>query len=100
MFLLFVMQKMKQNTFIIIFVGINFLFIVLHIHKHTMLIKISYQKQRLKKEQQELREQKNRSITQLYELQQPSNIKQFAQEHLVMKPFTLDRVKKITIPKK
>ena len=90
---------MKQNTFIIIFIATNIIFIILHIHKHTLLIKTSYQKQRLEKEQQELIEQKNRLTTNLYELQKPSYIKEFAQKKLNMQSLTLSNIKKISAEK-
>lgn len=90
---------MKQNTFIIIFIATNIMFIILHIHKHTLLIKTSYQKQRLEKEERELTEERNRLTTNLYELQKPSYIKQFAHKNLNMQPLTLSNIKKISVEK-
>lgn len=86
---------MKKRTFLVIFVTTNIVFIVLHIHKNTLIIKASYQKQRLEKEKAKLEAQKDTLNQQIHQLQNPSHIKKYAQEKLHMQKVKLHQIKKL-----
>lgn len=86
---------MKQRTFIVLFIAINIIFIVLHIHKQSLMVKLSYEKQRLEHERQQLISKKDSLVHQWHELHKPSAIKEYAQKELGMRKPSLNQLKKL-----
>ena len=86
---------MKQSAFIAIFVATQVGFLVLHINKHSQLIKLSYAKQQCEQERDALTQKKQSLLQQLYALKSPESIKNFARTKLQMKDLALSQIKKI-----
>lgn len=86
---------MKKHTFITLFIVLHLLFIALQIHKQSMFVKRSYEKQRLEQEREQLRARKQELEQQLAELHNPDAVKLFAQETLKMKQVERKQIKKI-----
>jgi uncharacterized membrane-anchored protein YhcB (DUF1043 family) len=80
---------MKKTTFIALFVGIHVTFVFLQIHKQSIFIGLSFEKQRLEKRKDELMEQKDQLSGQLYALNDQASIKHFALTQLNMKSLSL-----------
>lgn len=87
---------MKRPAFLFLFIGTHVLFIVLQIHKHTLITKLSYQKQKHESDKVHLEKKKQDLVNQLYALADRSDIKKFAASHLHLQPITLSQVKKIS----
>jgi len=87
----------KKRTFITVFIVLHLLFIALQIHKQSMFIKGSYEKQRLELEREQLRLRKQELEQQLAELRNPDTVKQFALNTLEMKPVQRKQIKKLAI---
>lgn len=85
---------MKRNTFLLIFVSLNILFIFLQIFKQSYIIKLSYEKQRNEKLRNSLLAKKASLTEQLYILKNQSTIKQFATDTLGMKPIRLNQIRR------
>ena len=86
---------MKKNYFIALFVGTHILFIVLQIHKHNTVMKLSFTKQKHEQKLATLTQEKQEKVQQLYVLKDRTSVKKFAQQKLGMKKITLNQVKKI-----
>ncbi|TET06935.1 hypothetical protein E3J79_00480 [Candidatus Dependentiae bacterium] len=84
---------MKRLTFIVLFVGINILFIFLQIHKQSQITKVSYQNQRKKMELDTLIQQKEAVTNQLQVLKNPASVKKYATNRLNMKKTRLNQIK-------
>lgn len=82
----------KKRTFISFFIGIHLMFVVLQIHKQSVFIGLSFEKQRLEKRMLELVEQKNQLAQELFILENKSEIKKFATNQLNMKQLTLSNL--------
>ncbi|HEX2977657.1 MAG TPA: hypothetical protein VHO47_00840 [Candidatus Babeliales bacterium] len=80
---------MRKRTFIAFFVGIHLTFIVLVIHKQSLFISLSFEKQRLEKQKLELLQEKDTLSQELFALNNKSDIKKFATEQLNMKQLAL-----------
>ena len=86
---------MNQSRFLAIFTTTHVLFILLQIHKHTQIVRYSYQKQELE-QQISLLSEKQEQLTQLLcEHKSHDAINQYAQTKLDMKPLQLNQIKKI-----
>ena len=86
---------MKKLTLIIIFIGSHIIFIFLQIHKHSLFIKNSYQRQKNETVQESLLQKKQELLHNLHVLKEQSRVKQFAHENLDMDTVTLRQLKKI-----
>ncbi len=87
---------MKRSYFIVTFIATHIFFIFFQIHKHSKIIRFSYQKQK-NEQKKELLIQKIQELTQnLYELKKRSSIKKYAQKKLKMRKIKLSQIKKIT----
>ncbi|MDP3889033.1 MAG: cell division protein FtsL [bacterium] len=84
---------MKKNSFIALFIATHIVFIVLQIHKHTLLIKESFRKQKKEKTKTTLEQQEQNLVHELYALRNQNNIKKFAEQKLNMKPVRLNQIK-------
>lgn len=67
--------------------------IILQIHKQSSFIKLSYDKQRLEKEQRELIAQQDNLTQRLSKLQDHEAIKQYALNKLHMKHISLNQIR-------
>lgn len=87
---------MKRSTFIAMFISTNIAFVLLHIHKQSQMIKLSYEKQKIEFEKAELSKQKQELTHQLYTMHDRTQVKQFAANNLTMKPVKISQIKKIS----
>ncbi len=85
----------KKSTFITIFVSTHIIFIFLHIHKYSQVVKASYEKQKNSISLETLRQKKQDITHKWYALQNRNAIKQFAINTMKMEPITLNQIKKI-----
>ena len=86
----------RPYLFISVFIAAHIFFIFFQIHKHSKVIKLSYQKQK-SEQRKELLTQKLQDLKQqLYELQKRPTIKQFAQEKLKMRKIKLSQINKLS----
>jgi cell division protein FtsL len=83
---------LNRRTFIAFFVGIHLCFIVLLIHKQSLYIGLTFEKQRLEKQKQDLSDQKDRLSQELLALNNKSDIKKYATDQLNMKQLTLSNL--------
>ncbi len=86
---------MKRPYFITIFVATHIFFIFFQIHKHSKIIRLSYQKQKSEQKREQLVQRVQELTQQLHALKEKSSIKKFAQETLGMQKIKLSQVKKI-----
>lgn len=86
---------MKRPYFITIFLGTQVFLVFFQIHKHSKMIRLSYQKQKSEQRKEQLVQQVQSLTQQLYVLKEQSSVKQFAQEHLGMKKIKISQVKKL-----
>ncbi len=86
---------MKKNSFLTIFISAHIILIFLQIHKHTLLVKNSYNQQQCEKKIATLTDKKQTLTQELYALKDRENIKQYAQNNLHMRPYKLSQVKKL-----
>lgn len=86
---------MQRAHFIGLFVGAHIFFIILQIYKQSSFIKLSYEKQRLEKEQRELLTSKDVLTQKLSKLQDPEQVKQYALKELQFKHITLNQIRHI-----
>lgn len=87
---------MKRSTSVAIFASVNLAFILLHIHKQSQMIKLSYVKQKIELEKVALHKQKQELTHQLYTMHDRASVKQFATEKLKLGATKIGQVKKIT----
>ena len=86
---------MKRSLFISLFIGTNIFFVFLQIHRHSLFIKVSYEKQRQEKIKTELAQKKQNLIHELYSLKDRGAIKKFAEAELGMHKVKLNQIKKL-----
>lgn len=86
---------MNQSRFLTIFITANVLFILLHIHKHTQIVRHSYKKQELEQQIHFLCEEKERLLQKICNLKNHEAIQTYAQKELNMQQLQLHQIKKI-----
>lgn len=86
---------MQRSTFIAIFISTNVGFVLLHLHKQSQIIKLSYEKQKIEYEKAQLHKQQQELTHQLYTTHDRAQVKQFAANNLAMKPVKISQIKKI-----
>ena len=86
---------MKRLTFITIFVVTHVGFIFFQIHKHTKIIQLSYEKQKLEKHRSQLIAKKQELTQELYSLKSRTAIARFAKKRLKMSKVKLKQIKKL-----
>lgn len=86
---------MDKKTKITIFIGTQLLLVVLHIHRHSLMVREIYRKQRALTAQQELTREIQTLTQLLYVYKDPAAIKQFATQKLGMGPIRITQIKKI-----
>jgi len=87
---------MKRNLFALLFIGTHIIFIVLQIHRHTLYIQYSYQKQKNEKMYDNLLKQQEMLAYELHTLHNNETIKKYAQNELGMMPTNLKHIRKVT----
>lgn len=87
---------MKRSTFIAIFAVSNLAMVLLHIHKHSRIIELSFTKQKLDTQRLALVKQKQELTHQIQALHNLRDVKQFALNELALKPAKISQVKKIS----
>jgi len=88
---------MKQSRFLTIFITTHVLFILLQIHKHTQIVRHSYQKQEFEQQLTLLSEKKEQLTHILCGLKSHEAIHKYAQHELQMKPIKINQIKKIAL---
>jgi len=88
---------MKQVTFFRIAIATNICFLFLIVQKSSKSIQLSYDRQKLLNEKEELTHRQTELTHQLYANKSLSNVKQFANHDLGMKPCTIKQVKHLTL---
>lgn len=86
---------MKRSTFVAIFACSNLAMVLLHIHKHSKIIELSFTRQKLEVQKQALFKQKQELTHQLQALHSLRDVKQFALNELSLKPAKISQVKKM-----
>lgn len=86
---------MKRNLFALLFVGTHIVFIILQIHRHTLYIQYSYQKQKNEKMYENLLKEQEMLAYELHTLHSNEAIKKYAQNDLGMMPTNLKQIKKV-----
>lgn len=86
---------MKRNIFALLFVGTHIIFIVLQIHRHSLYIQYSYQKQKNEKMYENLLKEQEMLAYELHTLHNSEAIKQYAQNQLGMMPANLQHIKRV-----
>lgn len=69
--------------------------VLLHIHKHSKIIELSFTKQKIETQKQALFKQKQELTHQIQALHNLRDVKQFALNELALKPAKISQVKKI-----
>lgn len=88
---------MKKKSFIILFLTVHVLFIALQIDKQSRMVKLSYTKQKAEQTVKTLSNQKQALINKLYMLKNKNEIKNYAHNHLQMKPLKIKQVQRIPV---
>ena len=86
---------MKRSTFVTIFAVSNLAMVLLHIHKHSKIIELSFTKQKIETQKQALLKQKQELTHHIQALHNLRDVQQFALNELSLKPAKISQVKKI-----
>lgn len=86
---------MKKRKFFYLVLGTNIFFVVLQIHKHSQLVKLSYTKQKTERDRDALLKQREQLTQRLNALKSPEVIKKYAQQDLGMEELSLRNVKQL-----
>lgn len=85
---------MNKKLFLTSVVSAHIIFIFLHIHTYSRIIKQSYQKQKNEQYKMTLEHKKQALTQQFYALKNQTLIKEFALNSLHLEPITLKQVRK------
>jgi peptidoglycan hydrolase CwlO-like protein len=88
-------EGMHRRTFISTVVLSNILFILLHIHKYSVLNELHYRKQRYEKELTQLSKQGDNLQQELCALHDRKTVTRYAQKYLHMAPISIGQMRKI-----
>ncbi|MBT4856093.1 hypothetical protein HOM50_05230 [bacterium] len=91
---------MKKNGFLVLFITINIAIVFLIIYKQNIFIKHSYTNQKLEKELELLETKKEELTQELYKMQNPNHVKEYAKKNLGMENLPLKRIRKIEMDTK
>lgn len=86
---------MNHSRFITIFICAHVIFIFLQIHKHSQIIKYSYELQKNEQALAALSAKQEQLTQHLASLKSPDAIKRFARKKLHMRPIKLTQMKKL-----
>lgn len=87
---------MKRSSFIALFAISNLAMVLLHIHKHSKVIELSFTRQKLETQRLALLKQKQELTHQMQALHNLRDVKQFALNELSLKPAKISQIKKIS----
>ena len=87
---------MKRSSFIAVFALSNLAMVLLHIHKHSKIIELSFTKQKIETQRLALLKQKQELTHQIQALHNLRDVQQFALKELSLKPAKITQVKKIS----
>ncbi len=85
---------MRTKLFITLFISLTLICVFLHLHKESIIINLSYTKQKNEKTLTKLYEHKKQLAHELYTLQNRTTIKQFAKAELAMESMRLAAIRK------
>jgi len=94
--MLAIKKRALTSLIVIVFVVINLIFIFLQIHKQSQFVKLSYARQRLEKEKDQLIRQRNELVHQIYLQQSRKNVQKYAQDQLGMRETSVAQIHKVT----
>jgi cell division protein FtsL len=83
----------KKKFFIAFFIAVQLFLIFFHIHKRSIFIKLSYEKQKYEKQKEQLLERKQQLRQELAAVQDLQTIKKNALTELKMQKIALDQIK-------
>lgn len=83
---------MRAST-LVLFVSVNLFFVVALIYKNSLVVDMTYEKQRKEKEFAAITSSKRALEQRLYALHSKKEIKKFAQKELNMRPLKLKDIK-------
>ena len=83
-----------KNTHII--AGITLIFIFLKIYQHNIIIKLTYEQQRLEHQKRDLEQKLNEQYIQMFLLQDPDKVFAIVQEENGMTPIKLTQIQEIS----
>lgn len=86
---------MRRSYFVFTFIATHIFFIFFQIHKHSKIIRLSYQKQKHEQKRERFTQRIQELTQQLYEMKKRSSIKAFAHSKLGMKKIRLSQIKKL-----
>ena len=86
---------MKKKLSMLIFITLQILLVVGHIHQRSLFVRELYQEQRINSTKHDLERQKQELCARLYTCKNPDAIKQFATQQLSMRPITLSQIKTV-----
>lgn len=86
---------MKKSTFLALFIATNISFVLLHLHKQSQFIHLSYTKQKIELETSTLAKQKQELTHQLYTLYDRARVLNYAKKELNMTQAKVGQFKKI-----
>lgn len=86
---------MHRRTFLTTVIITNILFILLHIHKYSVLNDLHYRKQRYEKELAQLVKQEDNLHQELCALHDRKTVTRYAQKYLHMAPVSIGQMRKI-----
>ena len=89
---------MKKSAFLALFIATNLSFVLLHLHKQSQFIHLSYTKQKIEHETCILTKQKQELTHQLYTLYDRTRVLNFAKKELNMIQARVGQFKKINTP--
>lgn len=86
---------MRRNSFIVLFITVNIAIIFLIIYKQNIFIKYSFQRQKYEKELEDLTTKKESLVQELYKMQNPAHVKDYARKNLNMSDVSIKRIQKV-----
>lgn len=86
---------MKRSSFLALFIAANVGFILLHLHKQSQFIQLSYTKQKLEVQMSNLHKQKQELTHQLYTFYDRARVLNYAKKELNMSHAKVGQFKKI-----
>ena len=86
---------MKKPSFIVIFFAVQLFLVFFYISHQAQVIKLSYQKQKLEKQLDNLTTEKNKLNTELMLSQNKNGIRQYAQRNLGFQKINLKQIKSL-----
>ncbi len=81
----------RKNFFSLLFLLCTF-FVFIKIYQHNLLIKLIYEKQRLERKKEILKQKKNHMLAKLYTLRDFKRVKKIAEKKLGLKELKLSQI--------